>query len=126
MLVYHSISCMKWTVITTCAGGGTMVAIVTAVLSRHKTEWATRLQPEVIIGACEEASDTSWRNRVLTPATIFQLFRLQFLDGNNASRHLPHRSGLRFSEAADGQARARLPPCLFDLLLEHFGSAVQP
>src|SRR5882724_8257572 len=37
MLVYHSISCMKWPVITTCAGGGTMVASVTAVLRRFKT-----------------------------------------------------------------------------------------
>jgi hypothetical protein len=29
-----------------------MVASVTAVLSRFKTEWATQLQPEAIIGAC--------------------------------------------------------------------------
>jgi hypothetical protein len=29
-----------------------MVASVTAVLSRFKTEWATQLPPEAIIGAC--------------------------------------------------------------------------
>jgi hypothetical protein len=55
MLVYHRISCMRGPVITTHAEGGTMVASVTAVLSRWKTAWATQLQPEAIIGACEEA-----------------------------------------------------------------------
>jgi hypothetical protein len=74
MLVYHRISCMKWRVITTCAGGGTVVASVTAVLSRFNTEWATQLQPAAIIGACEEAGYTSWRDRVLTPVTTIQLF----------------------------------------------------
>ena len=103
-----------------------MVASVTAVLSRFKTEWATQLQPEAIIGACEEAGYTSWRDRVLTPVTTIQLFLLQVLHGNTACSHLPHLSGLQFSAAAYCQARARLPLRLFDLLLEHFGSALQP
>jgi Transposase DDE domain len=103
-----------------------MVASVTAVLSRFKTEWATQLQPEAIIGACEEAGYTSWRDRVLTPVTTIQLFLLQILHGNTACSHLPHLSGLRFSAAAYCQARARLPLRLFDLLLERFGSALQP
>jgi hypothetical protein len=51
-----------------------MVASVTAVLSRFKTEWATQLPPEAIIGACEEAGYTSWRDRGLTPVTTIQLF----------------------------------------------------
>jgi hypothetical protein len=103
-----------------------MVASVTAVLSRFKTEWATQLQPEAIIGACEEAGYTSWRDRVLTPVTTIQLFLLQVLHGNTACSHLPHLSGLQFSAAAYCQARARLPLRLFDLLLERFGSALQP
>jgi Transposase DDE domain len=103
-----------------------MVASVTAVLSRFKTEWATQLQPEAIIGACEEAGYTSWRDRVLTPVTTIQLFLLQILHGNTACSHLPHLSGLRFSAAAYCQARARLPLRLFDVLLERFGSALQP
>jgi hypothetical protein len=103
-----------------------MVASVTAVLSRFKTEWATQLQPEAIIGACEEAGYTAWRDRVLTPVTTIQLFLLQILHGNTACSHLPHLSGLRFSAAAYCQARARLPLRLFDLLLERFGSALQP
>src|ERR671919_2243739 len=126
MLVYHSISCIKWPVITTHAGGGTMVASVTAVLSRFKTEWATQLQPEAIISACEAAGYTSWRDRVLTPVTTIQLFLLQILHGNTACSHLPHLSGLRFTAAAYGQARARLPWSCFDLLLERFARAVQP
>ena len=56
-----------------------MVASVTAVLSRFKAGWATQLQPDAIIGACEEVGYTSWRDRVLTPVTTIQLFLLQIL-----------------------------------------------
>src|SRR4029453_14334093 len=126
MVVYHSISCRKWPMITTCAGGETMVASVSAVLNRFKTEWAPKWPREAIIGACEEAGYTSWRDRVLTPVTTIQLFLLQILHGHTACSHLPHLSGLRFSAAAYGQARARLPRRLFALLLERFGRALQP
>src|ERR687895_284158 len=125
MLGYHNISCMQWPVITMRGGGGTMVARVPAVLSRFKTEWATQLQPEAIIGACEEAGYTSWRDRVLTPVTTIQLFLLQILHGNTACTHLPHLSGLRFSASAYCQARTKLPLRFFDRLLERFGRAVQ-
>jgi hypothetical protein len=71
-----------------------MVARVTAVLRRFKTEWATQLQPEAIIGACEEAGYTSWRHRVLTPVTTIQLFLLQILHGNTCGpQKLHHASG---------------------------------
>src|ERR687893_964545 len=125
MLGYHNISCMQGPVITIHAGGRTMVASVTAVLSRFKTDWATQLQPEAIIAACEEAGYTSWRDRVLAPVTTVQLFLLQILHGNTACSHLPHLSGLRFSASAYCQARARLPLRFFDLLLERFSHAVQ-
>ena len=55
------------------AGGGTMGARVTAVLSRFTTAWATQLPPEAIIGACEEAGYPAWRDRVRTPLTTIQL-----------------------------------------------------
>ena len=74
MLVYQSLSCMTWPMITTCAGGETMVTRVSAVLNRFKPEWATQLPPEAIIGACEEAGSTAWRDRVRTPVTTIQLF----------------------------------------------------
>jgi hypothetical protein len=75
---------------------------------------------------CGEIGYTGWRDRVLTPVTTMQLFLLQILHGNTACSHLPHLSGLRFSAAAYCQARAKLPLCLFALLFERFGSAVQP
>jgi hypothetical protein len=103
-----------------------MVASVTAALSRFKTEWATQLQPEAIIGACEEAGYTSWRNRVLTPVTTIQLFLLQILHGNTACTHLPHLSGMRFSASAYCQARTKLPLDLFGLLLTRLCASVQP
>jgi DDE family transposase len=103
-----------------------MVASVTAVLSRFKTEWATQLQPEAILGACEEAGYTFWRDRVLTPVTTIQLFLLQILHGNTACTHLPHLSGIRFSASAYCQARSKLPLDLFGLLLTRLCASVQP
>jgi hypothetical protein len=103
-----------------------MVASVTAVLKRLKTEWATQLQLEAIIAACEEAGYTSWRDRGLTPVTTIQLFLLQILHGNTACSHLPHLSGIRFSASAYCQARAKLPLDLFALLLTCLCTSVQP
>src|SRR5918996_3967144 len=60
-------------------------------------DWATQLQPDAILAACQEAGYTSWRDRVLTPVTTLQLFLLQILHGNTACSHLPHLAGLRFS-----------------------------
>jgi hypothetical protein len=102
-----------------------MVPRITAVLTRLKTAWATQLQPDAILAACQEAGYTSWRDRVLTPVTTIQLFLLQILHGNTACSHLPHLSGIRFSASAYCQARARLPLRFFDRLLERFGRAVQ-
>jgi hypothetical protein len=66
---------MTWSVITRAyRGGGGMVASVTAVLKRLTTEWATPVPPEALIAACEEAGDSSWRDRGLTPLTTIPLF----------------------------------------------------
>jgi hypothetical protein len=102
-----------------------MVPNITTILQRFTGEWAMRLQPEAILTVCREIGYTAWRDRMLTPVTTMQLCLLQILHGNTACRHLPHVSGLRFSAAAYGQARAKLPLRFFDLLLERFGSAVQ-
>jgi Transposase DDE domain len=103
-----------------------MVASITAVLSRLKAEWTTQLQPEAIIGACEEVGYTSWRDRVLTPVTTIQLFLLQILHGNTACTHLPHLSGIRFSASAYCQARTKLPLDLLGLLLTRLCASIQP
>jgi hypothetical protein len=102
-----------------------MVPHITTSLQRFTGEWAMRLPPEAILTVCREIGYTAWRDRVLTPVTTVPLFLLQILHGNTACRHLPHLSGLRFSAAAYGQARAKLPLRFFDLLLERFGRAVQ-
>jgi hypothetical protein len=62
---------------------------------------------------------------VLTPVTTMQVLLRQMLPGHTACRHLPHRSGVRFTAAAYGQARAKLPRRFFALLLERFASAVR-
>jgi hypothetical protein len=103
-----------------------MVTNVTAMLKRFKMDWATQLQPEAIIAACEEAGYTSWRDRVLTPVTTIQLFLLQILHGNTACSHLPHLSGIRFSASAYCQARTKLPLNLFGLLLTRLCASMQP
>jgi hypothetical protein len=103
-----------------------MVPNITTIRQRLTGEWAALRPPDAILTVCREIGYTAWRDRVLTPVTTVQLFLLQMLHGNTACRHLPHLSGLRFSTAAYCQARARLPLRLFDLLLESFGSAVQP
>jgi hypothetical protein len=103
-----------------------MVPNITTILQRFTGEWAALLQPETILTVCREIGYTAWRHRVLTltPVTTMQLFLLQILHGNTACSQLPHLSGLRFSAAAYGQARAKLPLHLFALLLKRFGSAV--
>ena len=103
-----------------------MVTHVTAMRKRVHMEWATQLPPEAIIAACEEAGDTSWRDRVLTPVTTIQLFLLQMLHGNTACSHVPHLSGRRFSASAYGQARTKLPLNLFGLLLTRLCASMQP
>jgi hypothetical protein len=102
-----------------------MVPNITTILQRSTGGWALLLQREAILAVCREIGYTAWRDRVLTPVTTMQLFLLQILQGNTACTHLPHLSGLRFSAAAYWQARARLPICFCDLLLERFCSAVQ-
>jgi hypothetical protein len=102
-----------------------MVPNITTILQRFTGEWAMLLQPDAILAVCREIGYTAWRDRVLTPVTTVQVFLLQILHGNTACSHLPHLSGLRFSAAAYGQARAKLPLPFFALLLERFGSAVQ-
>jgi hypothetical protein len=103
-----------------------MVPGITTILQQLTGEWAALLQPDAILAVCGEIGYTGWRDRVLTPVTTIHLFLLQILQGNTAGSHLPHLSGLRFSAAAYCQARAKLPLRLFALLLERFGSVVQP
>jgi hypothetical protein len=102
-----------------------MVPSMTTILQRFTGEWAALLQPEAMLTVCGEIGYPGWRDRVLTPVTTVPLFLWQMLHSHTACRHLPHRSGLRFSAAASCQARARLPRRFFALLLERFCGEVQ-
>lgn len=102
-----------------------MVPRLTALLQRFTGEWAALLHPDAMLAVCSDIGYTAWRDRVRTPVTPVQLFLLQILHGHTACSHLPPLSGLRFTAAAYGQARARLPLPFFDLLLERFSRAVQ-
>ena len=66
---------------------------LTTVLTRLNTEWAAQLQPDAMMAVCQEAGDPSWRDRVLTPVTTIQLFRLPMRHGHTACSHLPPLSG---------------------------------
>jgi len=98
-----------------------MVPCVTAVLTQLKTDWAAQLQPDAIAAACEQVGYTSWRDRLLNPVTLVQLFLLQMLHGHTACRHLPHVSGIRFSVSAFCQACITLPLGVLDHLLARLG-----
>jgi hypothetical protein len=101
-----------------------MVSTLTTILPRFTGAWAMRLQPDAMLTVCHASGYTAWRDRVLTPVTTVHLFLWQILHRHTACRHLPHLSGWRFTAAASGQARAKLPWRCFALLLERFGSAV--
>jgi hypothetical protein len=101
-----------------------MVPSSTTILPRFTGEWATRLPPDAMLAVCGEIGYTAWHDRGLTPVTTLHWVLVPMRHGNTACRHLPHRSGVRFSAAASCQARAKLPRHRFALLLERFGRAV--
>ena len=93
-----------------------MVGMITRRIGQFKDEWATVLDADVILAFCHEI-DHHWRERVLGPVLTLRLFLLQVLHGNTACAHLPHLSGLKFTDTAYCEARKRLPLKLFEKLL---------
>jgi hypothetical protein len=102
-----------------------MVPHGTTMLQRSTTAWAALRQPDAIRTVCREIGYAAGRDRVLTPVTTVPVCLLQFLHDHTACSHLPPLSGLGFSAAAYGQARARLPRRGFALLVECCGRAAQ-
>jgi hypothetical protein len=62
--------------------------------------------------AVAEQRDWTWRNRLLNPMVLMQLFILQIMHGNTAINHLRHLCSLTFTAAAYCNARKRLPLAL--------------
>jgi hypothetical protein len=102
-----------------------LVPRVTTVLQRFTTEGAAQLQPEAISAACEAVGDTAWRDRLRKPVSTVQVFLLQILHGHTTCRPLPHRAGFSCSASAYCQARAKLPICGLEHLLERLGQSAQ-
>ena len=51
-----------------------MVANITTILQRFTGEWAMLLEADAILTVCREIGYTAWRDGMLTPVTIMQLF----------------------------------------------------
>ncbi len=97
---------------------------ITDAVYRFKSNWAKELLPERIHEECRSIG-YKWRNRVLNPVSIIQLFLLQILNGNTALKHLRHISGIKFSASAFCQARKKIPLVLLTRLLEQVSSSLK-
>lgn len=93
-----------------------MVATPTEVVRQFKADWTKCLEPAAILDACREAKHT-WRDRILNPVVLVQVFLLQILHGNTACEHLRHLTGIAFTAGAYCQARMALPLAVFQRLL---------
>ena len=92
------------------------------VLAQIKDDWTAVLSEEHLTRVCREAGAT-WRNRTLNPVVTIYVFLLQVLHGNTAMTNLPRLSGKRFTPAAYGQARQRLPRAALRRLLHETGTS---
>jgi hypothetical protein len=102
-----------------------MIPTMTTILQRFTGEWAIRRPPEAMLTGCRAIASTAWRDRVLPPVTTIHLCLWPRRHGHTACRHRPPLSGVRFTAAASGQARAHLPWRVFALLRARCGRAGQ-
>lgn len=94
-----------------------MVPIAEA-LERVREQYSELVSSEAILSACKRAGHR-FRQRLLGPARLIQLFLLQVLHGNTAISHLRLLVDFAFSESAYCQARGRLK---LGVLVELFGT----
>src|SRR3954471_10831133 len=87
------------------------------ILGRLRQDIAADLAKETIEQACRQVN-SSWRRRILDPATTIYLFLLQVLHGNTACRHVVHFGNWSFTDSAYCQARKRIPLAVYHRLLE--------
>jgi hypothetical protein len=100
------------------------LSIVEAV-RQIKAGVAKCLTAESIEKACR-ACGHSWRQREVGPAQTVWTFLAQVLHGNTACAHAVRLADLKCSTEAYCQARARLPLCVYERLLEQTGRAARP
>jgi Transposase DDE domain len=114
-----------WTRHDTAPEALTMHLRLVDILNQLRGGLAQPLAPAVIEDVCRQQGHT-WRQRLLDPVTTVHLFLIQILHGNTAINHLPHLSGLSFTDSAYAQARARLPLAVFRALLARVAAALTP
>jgi len=98
---------------------------ILSILRRFKQDPGRELDRSAIVDACRQVGH-AWRASVLDPVATIHLFLLQVLHGNTAVNHLPHLSGLSFTDSAYCQARARLPLELFEKLVRRIADRLRP
>ena len=94
-------------------------------LRQVRDDLATLLEPEPLRQLCRDCGHR-WRDRVLGPVTTIHLFVLQVLHGNTACAHLPHLSGIAFTDSAYCDARSRLPLAVLRALLRRLVETCTP
>jgi hypothetical protein len=100
-----------------------MGVTLTEVVRQFKSDWTKCLEPAAIVEACHRVGHT-WRDRVLNPVVIVQVFLLQILHGNTACQHLRHLAGMAFTGGAYCQARLALPLAVFQRLLRRVSERI--
>jgi hypothetical protein len=94
-------------------------------LRQIRDDIATLLEPAPLRPLCRDCGHR-WRERVLDPVTTIHLFVLQVLHGNTAGAHLPHLSGIAFTDSAYCEARSRLPLAVLQALLRRLVETCRP
>ena len=98
---------------------------LTDALRQVRDDLATFLEPEPLRQLCRDCGHR-WRERILGPVTTIHLFVLQVLHGNTACAHLPHLSGMAFTDSAYCAARSRLPLAVLQALLRRLVETCKP
>jgi hypothetical protein len=92
------------------------MAIIALSVQRIKENPLDYLDRALIERVCRE-HNYKWRERELDPATTVALFMQQVLRGNIPCNEVRHLGGDRFTTQAYCEARARLPPAVYQTLL---------
>jgi Transposase DDE domain len=98
---------------------------LTEALRQVGDDIAKLLEPEPLRRLCRDCGHR-WRERLLGPVTTIHLFVLQILHGNTACAHLPHLSGMAFTDSAYCEARSRLPLAVLQALLRRLVDTCRP
>jgi hypothetical protein len=102
-----------------------MALTIVQVVARFKADVARALSAATIERVCGYLG-YRFRQRLLGPVNLVQVFLLQILHGNVACTALPRLAELSFTDEAYCQARKRLPLALFEDLLQHVCDALFP